>query len=116
MTDIRSAGAIFASARFDKALSDHLNRLSAPARRKSPLETKLHYGTISTWNKKGYGFVSSDCDIPGCTDRDLFLHASRLPRGMKSIEPGTRIEFTTVPAKLVAEAKVIRIIAEAEAA
>jgi hypothetical protein len=34
------------------------------------------------------GFVLADADIPGAADREIFLHKTRLPSGMKFIEPG----------------------------
>jgi|SRR5580700_4448673 cold shock CspA family protein len=109
---------------FDPAIDRHLRspihhqeKATATTKEKSP----MYFGTVSTWHDdRGFGFITSDGPVEGVEYRDVFIHAKKLPRGMKSMERGTRVEFVTVPPRVVGkpvEAKVLRILpAMAEAA
>ena len=57
--------------------------------RRQSTETKNVFLTVCRWNRqRSYGFVLADADIPGAADREIFLHKTGLPPGMKFIEPG----------------------------
>jgi cold shock CspA family protein len=122
----RSHQRIFSTMQFDPSLDRHLRGLFNDQPQRRPISKKeevqmYYFGTVSHWNDpRGYGFLTSDGSIDGVPDRDLFVHAKRLPKGVKTIAPGQRVEFTTVTARTPGkpvEAKVLRIINEmAEAA
>ena len=127
MTTIAGADLVLHQARFDKALADHLTHLSATPkskeRRQHSLlkETNLHLGTCCRWNAhRGFGFIASDARLDGVDeDKDVYSHASKLPKGVTALEAGQRVEFVLVPARLPGkqpQARVLRIIAGAEAA
>jgi cold shock CspA family protein len=103
----------------DNAIDSHLRKLSlrptnsSPTRRK--LETqKMHLGTCNRWNnQRAYGFLTADAPIDNVPDRELFAHAKNLPRGVKFLIPGNRVEFETRPSRkagMPPEAVVVRVI------
>jgi hypothetical protein len=109
----------------DPRLDHHIRKLSltkeAPPRRDIKETKEMHIGVIASWNaNRGYGWIKSDGDVPEIPERELFLHATGLPRPMKSIAVGTRIEFVTKKSRAVGkppEGKILRVITEmAEAA
>lgn len=113
----------------DRALHAHIKKLQgaieAPSpprreRRKPSKVLPMHLATCSRWHTgRGFGFLLADSDVPNCRDREIFCHASDLPRGVAELIPGQRVEFLTVEAKLPGkqpQAKIVRIVAEAEAA
>jgi cold shock CspA family protein len=123
MTTITAAGAIFASARFDKPLRDHLWSLSAPRRTNQSKKdsSPMHYGTVSRWNNlRAYGFIQADSHVDGISaDKEVFVHIKSLPRGVEALIPGTRVEWHPKPPRAAGkpvEAKIIRVLDMAEAA
>jgi cold shock CspA family protein len=70
--------------------------------------------------QRGYGWITSDAPVTDVPDRELFCHASGLPKGVRALSAGDRVEFTTRKSRAVGkppEARVIKIIeAAAEAA
>jgi hypothetical protein len=105
----------------DEALARHLWGLtkSAPRRNQSQ-ESKLFYGVCNRWNKmRSYGWITSDSPIDGVPDKELFCDASSLPKGIRELPKGARVEFVTRPSRTAGkppEARVLRILDEAEAA
>lgn len=53
---------------------------------------------------KGFGFIASD------EGQEVFLHASALPAGVTSVQPGSRVEFGVAEGKRGAQALSVRII------
>jgi cold shock CspA family protein len=48
----------------------------------------MHLATCSRWHThRGFGFLLSDSDVPGCQDREIFCHATNLPRGVAELHP-----------------------------
>lgn len=80
----------------------------------------MHLATVSRWHThRAFGFLLADADVPGCQDREIFCHATNLPRGVAELTPGQRVEFVTVesrPAGKQPQARVARILDLAEAA
>jgi cold shock CspA family protein len=76
----------------------------------------MYYGTCSRWNtQRAYGWITSDGPIDQVLDRELFCHKSGLPKGVTALDAGTRVEFTTRPARAAGkppEARVIRILGD----
>jgi cold shock CspA family protein len=74
----------------------------------------MHLGSVCRWNsQRAYGFILADTDIPGASDREIFVHRSSLPKGVRDIELGQRVEFVTKPSHIAGkqpQAKVVRII------
>jgi cold shock CspA family protein len=105
----------------DPALDQHIRSLQklTPPQRKSG--APMFYGICSRWNgQRGYGWITSDAPVTDVPDRELFCHASGLPKGVRALSAGDRVEFTTRKSRAVGkppEARVIKIIeAAAEAA
>ena len=67
---------------------DYDPRLSAHPRALQPA-APINRDQERVFNRRrSYGFVLADADIPGAADRQIFLHKTRPPPGMKFIEPG----------------------------
>jgi cold shock CspA family protein len=81
----------------------------------------MHYvGTCYSWNStRAFGFITSDVPIEGITDPQIFVHKNNLPKGVLALEHGVKVEFKPIPPRMVGrqpEARIIRILSEAEAA
>jgi CspA family cold shock protein len=51
-------------------------------------------GKIKTWNEeRGFGFASRE------GARDIFIHATALPSGLRELAVGTPITFVAVPGR-----------------
>lgn len=61
----------------------------------------MFLATTSRWNvRRGFGFLLADAAVPGCSDREIFCHAKKLPKGTTQLVAGQRVEFVPIPAKL----------------
>jgi cold shock CspA family protein len=78
----------------------------------------LYLGTCNRWDRhRAFGFVRSDSKLDGI--EMIFSHKAHLPHGVDHLEQGARVEFELVPAHkpgLRPQARVVRVITEAEAA
>ncbi|KAB1660372.1 cold shock domain-containing protein [Pseudoclavibacter chungangensis] len=59
---------------------------------------------------KGFGFVASD------DGQEVFLHATALPEGVKTVRPGTRLEFGIADGRRGAQALSVRIVGQPQSA
>jgi cold shock CspA family protein len=102
-----------------RALS--LDKSSEPAPRRNHLESQLHLGNVSRWNRiRGFGFIASDGPVGDLARADeIYCHRTGLPEGVSSLEPGCRVEFVLAPPHMAGkpqQARVLCIIAEAQEA
>lgn len=120
MTTAR-AELIFASAKFDQTLANHLRDLSAPTRRRPEELRPMYMGTCSRWDRhRRFGFIAADYKIDGIDEsREVYIHRSRLPAGVGHLTPHARVEFVLEEPHVkgrAMEARVVRVMDEAKEA
>ena len=54
-------------------------------------------GVVKFWNQSGWGIITPHGTKFGDRDREVFIHESKLPRGISKLPEGEEVEYSLFP-------------------